>query len=169
LDDDENSHLITESDKVIVQRALQGQSIRDEPYTFKHLHELMRQCAGSERHQVYSESEKLAFEHYSRCVMLYMEGKQYAGKQDIGSMARGLAEFESESAPSFQKDPQSHIEFRDIWQLVGRLDSAFPANSRPSIVDLLESLGDQRKPVMGAVGKNEHEVRLARVSCDNLE
>lgn len=129
-------------------------------YDFKYLEELKNQCAGDQRNHAYTESEKLIFENYSRFLMLYLEGKHFSNKADIGMMAEKISAFEKESAPSFQ-DSQCHIEFRDIWLLVKRLDSAFLPNKRPSIVQLMEALGDQRNAVRGSVTKNEHEVKIA--------
>ena len=46
-DDLDNDNFYVESDKDIVERAKSGKNIRDEPYDFKYLHEVMKQCAGS--------------------------------------------------------------------------------------------------------------------------
>ena len=98
-----------------------------------------------------------------------MEGKHFSHKADIGAMARRIADFERDAAVTQPAYSVSHQEFRDIWLLVDKLDRSFPQSKRPNIVQLLESLGDQRQAVQGTISKNEHEVKIAQISCQNLE
>ena len=49
--------------------------------------------------------------------------------------------------------------------MIEMLDGAIPQSKRPSQVDILRSLADQRKAIAGKIAKDPLECRIAAVSC----
>lgn len=68
-----------------------------------------------------------------------------------------------------ERDSEAHLALYDIWKIIEMLDSAIPVSQRPNQVEILRSLGDQRKPIAGSVAKDPLECRIASVSCQHLE
>ena len=58
---------------------------------------------------------------------------------------------------------------KDIWRLVDNLEQSFPLSQRPSALELLTSLGDQRKPIQQNISKTALELKIAETSCQYLE
>ena len=64
-------------------------------------------------------------------------------------MARSIAQFEEEQASSVNTEDwfNTHKIMKDLWMIVDRLDQSFHPSQRPSPIEILIALGDQRKPV----------------------
>ena len=106
---------------------------------------------------------------YMRNLLLFAEGKFFSNRSDIMSMARKLAGYERDAAVRVNNEEIVHWELSDIWNMIETLDGAIPESQRPSQVQILTSLGDQRIPVQGKIRKDPLECCIARVSCQNLE
>ena len=62
-----------------------------------------------------------------------------------------------------------HWELFDIWKMIETLDNAIQPSERPSSVQILRSLADQRQAIAGEIVKDPLECKIAAVSCQNLE
>lgn len=137
-------------------------------YDLRYLDELiqrqLRQIPQTHDHS----SRQNIFMNYARCLMLFTEGKHFSNRVEVAMMARKLAAFEHDMAYRGQNEV-SHMELHDIWAMVENLDGAISLSQRPSQVQILTSLADQRKPVHGVVCKDSLDCRIAAVSCQNLE
>ena len=75
--------------KDIIDRAFKGKQITD-AYDLKYLMEVINK-QGSNKLNAFHDNQKLSFDGYSSNVMLFIEGKHFSKKSDIGSMAFKIA------------------------------------------------------------------------------
>ena len=63
---------------------------------------------------------------YMRNLLLFAEGKFFANRSDIMSMARKLAGYERDAAVRVNNEEVIHWELHDIWTMIETLDGAIP-------------------------------------------
>ena len=96
-------------------------------YDLKYLMEVVnRQGVGNMN--AFRDKQMTSFSGYSRNVMLFVEGKHFSKKSDLGTMASKISQFEAEQASSSKSEGwrETHTTLRDLWSIIDKLVQSFP-------------------------------------------
>ena len=165
---DDESAILQLTPLEIVRKAQKGKPLVEE-YTVKLLTEMVQHMGRQYKHVNSDIDTERSFTQYMRNLLLYVEGKNFSQQANLATMAQRLSDYEEDASFKIAGGQYVHTELRDIWSMIKMLDQAIPLDQRPSTVDVIISMADQRKAVAGVVAKDPLECRLASVSCWNLE
>lgn len=126
-DDQQSAHqhqFSSLSSKEVILRAQAGKPIVDN-YNIRYLDNLIQSQCHMFPASLRSSSHQITFTNYTRCLMLFTEGKHFSGRVDVAQMANRLAKFEKDVAYRGHEE-FVHSQLSDIWELIATLDGAIP-------------------------------------------
>ena len=153
----------------MIKRAENGQKMAQN-YSFRYLDFILKQNEISlSRSQI--EQWRVPFQGYTNALIQFVESKYSSYSPNVGVMATQLSNFEKQIRASVA-DQKARHEFQTMWQLIYKLDQAFPQAKRPSNIQVLKSVADVKSPnqiQQRGAAKDPHQVKLAKISCQQLE